>query len=345
MKLFQKKIIKCCVCNKDITKSAQWITADGFICSGCQEIPRQMGICYPAEIEKLHKEDIEKMHDIIESEGAPTIYRGWGGVLTVFKDNVTIKTNFPEGFYEHMHICDVAFQEPSGTTNGFLIIQSPYQKFSVAFTSNERANFLKAYFHLLQLSPEGAELSDAILEFDETRVVAGILHIDETNKKWYIGEELHDCRHIYNYSDVEDVYTLKGDRVIRSVSSGHKSGGITRSIIGGAIAGSTGAVIGALTANSKITYSTTESQTIYVNVFVAGSEDPISLSCPNEMIADNALNAFSRMIKKTTAPSSAIIPKSDSTADEIRKFKELLDDGIITQEEFNVKKKQLLGLQ
>ena len=63
------------------------------------------------------------------------------------------------------------------------------------------------------------------------------------------------------------------------------------------------------------------------------------------MIADNALNAFSRMIKKTTAPSSAIIPKSDSTADEIRKFKELLDDGIITQEEFNVKKKQLLGLQ
>lgn len=33
-----------------------------------------------------------------------------------------------------------------------------------------------------------------------------------------------------------------------------------------------------------------------------------------------------------------------SPADEIRKFKGLLDDGIITQEEFNVKKKQLLGL-
>lgn len=33
-----------------------------------------------------------------------------------------------------------------------------------------------------------------------------------------------------------------------------------------------------------------------------------------------------------------------SNADELKKFKELLDNGVITQEEFNVKKKQLLGL-
>ena len=33
-----------------------------------------------------------------------------------------------------------------------------------------------------------------------------------------------------------------------------------------------------------------------------------------------------------------------SSADEIRKYKDLLDSGIITQEEFESKKKQLLGL-
>ena len=33
-----------------------------------------------------------------------------------------------------------------------------------------------------------------------------------------------------------------------------------------------------------------------------------------------------------------------SAADEIKKFKELLDMGAITQEEFGAKKKQLLGL-
>ena len=37
-------------------------------------------------------------------------------------------------------------------------------------------------------------------------------------------------------------------------------------------------------------------------------------------------------------------PASTSTADELKKFKDLLDAGIITQEEFNAKKKQLLGL-
>lgn len=41
-----------------------------------------------------------------------------------------------------------------------------------------------------------------------------------------------------------------------------------------------------------------------------------------------------------TAPAAAVI----SPADEIKKYKELLDMGIITQEEFNIKKHQLLGL-
>ena len=33
-----------------------------------------------------------------------------------------------------------------------------------------------------------------------------------------------------------------------------------------------------------------------------------------------------------------------SSADEIRKYKKLLDDDIISQDEFNAKKKELLGL-
>jgi hypothetical protein len=33
-----------------------------------------------------------------------------------------------------------------------------------------------------------------------------------------------------------------------------------------------------------------------------------------------------------------------SVTDEIRKYKALLDDGIISEEDFNLKKKQLLGI-
>ena len=38
------------------------------------------------------------------------------------------------------------------------------------------------------------------------------------------------------------------------------------------------------------------------------------------------------------------ITTSPSNADELKKYKELLGAGVITQEEFDAKKKQLLGL-
>lgn len=48
--------------------------------------------------------------------------------------------------------------------------------------------------------------------------------------------------------------------------------------------------------------------------------------------------------QSATATSGTPVQASGSQADELLKFKELLDGGIITQEEFDVKKKQLLGL-
>ncbi|HYF83339.1 MAG TPA: DUF4429 domain-containing protein [Clostridia bacterium] len=47
---------------------------------------------------------------------------------------------------------------------------------------------------------------------------------------------------------------------------------------------------------------------------------------------------------KTSLNKTGTVINSLSPADEIKKYKELLDDGIITEEEFNKKKKDLLGL-
>lgn len=52
----------------------------------------------------------------------------------------------------------------------------------------------------------------------------------------------------------------------------------------------------------------------------------------------NGQNAFKERKKQSTQKSKV------SEADEIMKFKKLLDDGVITQEEFDAKKKQILGL-
>ncbi len=49
------------------------------------------------------------------------------------------------------------------------------------------------------------------------------------------------------------------------------------------------------------------------------------------------------IIERQKSVNNAIINNSDS-ADELKKFKELLDSGVITQEEFDAKKKQILGL-
>ena len=45
---------------------------------------------------------------------------------------------------------------------------------------------------------------------------------------------------------------------------------------------------------------------------------------------------------KSSAHSSGVVIQA-SSADEIRKYKQLLDDGIISENEFNTKKKELIG--
>jgi len=58
-------------------------------------------------------------------------------------------------------------------------------------------------------------------------------------------------------------------------------------------------------------------------------------------IADNIINDRQASLDTTNSESQA---STVSSADELLKFKSLLDSGVITQEEFDAKKKQILGL-
>ena len=55
------------------------------------------------------------------------------------------------------------------------------------------------------------------------------------------------------------------------------------------------------------------------------------------------INKKIREVKSNSGASTTVVNQI-SSADELKKFKELLDSGVITQEEFDAKKKQLLGL-
>ncbi len=61
-----------------------------------------------------------------------------------------------------------------------------------------------------------------------------------------------------------------------------------------------------------------------------------------EAIANEIRNL---LIKRQNKPAATTtIHQEQSQADELKKYKDLLDSGVITQEEFDAKKKQLLGL-
>lgn len=62
----------------------------------------------------------------------------------------------------------------------------------------------------------------------------------------------------------------------------------------------------------------------------------------SNMDAERCVNYLNRRIRETKSYNVGS-QKQLSAADEIRKYKALLDDGIITEEEFELKKKQLLG--
>ncbi len=79
----------------------------------------------------------------------------------------------------------------------------------------------------------------------------------------------------------------------------------------------------------------------------------ISIDCRNETIifftnkkkiveVYNKINSAVDNIKNTK--NTVTVNTELSNADELKKYKELFDSGVITQEEFDAKKKQLLGL-
>ena len=81
----------------------------------------------------------------------------------------------------------------------------------------------------------------------------------------------------------------------------------------------------------------------------AGSdENTITVSGKDNsgMLAEEVVEYINKKIRefKTSKGGNTTVIQQTSAADELKKFKELLDMGIITQEEFDAKKKQLLGL-
>lgn len=79
-------------------------------------------------------------------------------------------------------------------------------------------------------------------------------------------------------------------------------------------------------------------------ILKAGSdENTVFFEKPQAKTAEEICEYIEKKIVENQKGNTTII-QQNSSADEIAKYKQLLDNGIITQEEFDTKKKQLLGL-
>ena len=95
--------------------------------------------------------------------------------------------------------------------------------------------------------------------------------------------------------------------------------------------------------------SATSTISLFRGVSVSTSSGKISfllIKNANEVYTELNNLVINRQSEKNESNPAEIIKETQplSNADELKKYKDLLDQGIITQEEFDAKKKQLLGL-
>ena len=184
-------------------------------------------------------------------------------------------------------------------------------------------------------------------EFSKTKNIGYYLWIDEGKHLVKVGRDYFKFEDILSYELVVDGETL--------VTS---SNAVGRAIVGGIAFGIAGAIIGAATrgANTKkacsdmhITIGLNRSviNTAYIR-FISDQTDRESTTYQDAQKSADACLALLKSISVAleSENSAPITTESSpvSAADEILKFKQLLDANIITQEEFEAKKKQLLGL-
>ena len=129
---------------------------------------------------------------------------------------------------------------------------------------------------------------------------------------------------------------------------------VGRAIVGGAIAGDVGAIIGATTASktvkslvvrifsNNVSHPAYDIRLIDSTVEVGSKEYNTAITFANDVLASIKSiisNQQSSKARKQNAPQNSINP-----TEEILKYKQLLDCSAITSEEYEQKKKQLLGL-
>lgn len=187
-------------------------------------------------------------------------------------------------------------------------------------------------------------------KFVPTTKIGSYFALNDETKQWAVRKGILSTfkyADVYDYKDILDFELLEdGTSIIK--------GGLARSVVGGAIFGGVGAIVGGVTGNRKvhqkcnslkikITLNRTDTPIIYINLISKPIEKYYEAYKDAYNNAQKILSLLQIICNQVMEDNSSVEKTNYfSVADEIRKFKQLFDDGIISEEEFNTKKKQLL---
>lgn len=169
--------------------------------------------------------------------------------------------------------------------------------------------------------------------FSETKTLKNfgseIVHIDTNHRLFYIGKDTF--HRIYSFDEIINY----GYDITELQTNTKKKGGITRALVGGAIAGPAGAIVGSSTAKSSSKTSSTK--TFYVNLKTYSGTIKKLIPFPPLGFKE----FIDKCIHETNLSTSTT--NNVSISDKLKTISELREQGLITSEEFENKKKELLN--
>ena len=194
--------------------------------------------------------------------------------------------------------------------------------------------------------------------FNKTKLLEGInstLALDGENKKVFLimhdsdGINYKDSK-LINFSDILSCEIIKDGITVTKTSRGSQ---IVGTVIGGAIMGGAGAIIGGLsgkkTSSEKLSY-------VILQLGINGINDPVfkiepyyifkdknyTYKEPNLNEAEEWLTIFKIIMKQSDLELRTDDKNNFPIADELTKLSDLKIKGIITEDEFQIQKKKLL---
>jgi hypothetical protein len=192
--------------------------------------------------------------------------------------------------------------------------------------------------------------------FRATNRVGYYIEFDEEKRQWLIPDGLLGRKknaRVYDFDDIVEYQLLQdGDTIME--------GGLGNAIVGGMLGGSMGALINAAASDKraksvvtslriKITINDLADPAVYINLITTETRVGTQAYNTQYAVAQQILSALTLIRKRENSPEPTTthakgteIPSSP--ADEILKYKTLLDSGAITLDEFEAMKKRLLNL-